>query len=230
MKFLELSLINKYDFIVPITNRDLQFFIQNGNNKPSFIMPAGIFINSIPKSTNSILTNSIFSLSALDWIPNQEALKWFSENVWNKLSKIFPDLHFHVAGRNSPNWMKNYCETKKIIFHGEIENATNFMLEHGIMIVPLFSGSGLRVKIIEGLALGCPIVSTSIGAEGIEVTDGKEIMFANSTDEFIEKISLLLNDENLMNTISTNAKKLAETSYDAIKITHELTEFYKQWM
>ena len=107
---------------------------------------------------------------------------WFVENCWPGLHQQFPNLKFYVAGRNAPAWLINKFHYPNIEFVGEVEDAYRFMNSKSIMIVPLFSGSGMRIKIIEGMALGKTIVSTEIGAEGIEVSDNENILIATDAD------------------------------------------------
>ncbi len=90
-----------------------------------------------------------------------------------------PDLELHIAGRAMPNWFIEK-EVPSMINHTEVESAQDFMLSNDIMIVPLLSAGGMRIKIIEGMALGRVIISTTIGAEGIDYKDGQNILIANN--------------------------------------------------
>ena len=100
------------------------------------------------------------------------------------------------------------------------------MLSKSVMIVPLKSGSGIRVKIIEGMSLGKAVISTSIGAEGIDYTNKKDILIADNVNEFINAIELL-SDYKVLNQIGENAKTLIESEYDNKNLTKKLIEFYK---
>ena len=129
-------------------------------------------------------------------MPNQEGLKWFIENVWDKLHKQFADLKFYIAGRNIDSFSFPSGRVRDgLTIIGEVENAYDFMNSKGIMIVPLLSGSGIRVKIIEGMALGKTIVSTSLGAEGIPCKDGQNILIADTPEAFTEKIAKCINEK-----------------------------------
>ena len=114
------------------------------------------------------------------------------------------------------------CEVQEFV-----PNAQQFMNEGEIMVVPIFSGSGMRVKIIEGLALGKAIISTSIGVEGIPVENGKQMIIANNRSEFIEALSLLLNNHKKVIDLGINARTFVESSFDNHEIGKQLLLFYE---
>ncbi|NLA24321.1 MAG: glycosyltransferase family 4 protein, partial [Bacteroidales bacterium] len=160
---LEKKVLNQYDLLIPITERDNEVFYNLGNRNPSLVMPAGIDYQKYETKTTSTTNKNIFHIGALDWTPNQEGLIWFIENCIPILKTSNPDIKLHIAGRNAPEWFVKKINIPEIVYHGEIDNALKFMGKYGIMIVPLLSGSGMRIKIIEGMALGKVIVSTPLG-------------------------------------------------------------------
>ena len=190
-------------------------------------IPFGIDLNnySVPEPYSGAI--SLFSIGAMNWIPNAEGIKWFLHNVWPDLRNEFPDLRFYLAGREMPPWMLR-MNIPGVVVVGEVEDAREFMDSHHIMIVPLFSGSGIRIKIIEGMAAGRAVVSTRIGAEGIDYTNGKNILIANAVCEFVDLISLCITDEKRTGKLGREARQLIETSYDRRRIIRELVTFYQQ--
>jgi glycosyltransferase involved in cell wall biosynthesis len=177
--------------------------------------------NSQPKP------NTIFFIGGLDWLPNQEGVKWFAQDVWPSIKAKYTAAEFYVAGRNMPNWM-NELSGNGVHILGEIEDALGFIAENGIMIVPLFSGSGMRIKIIEGMAMKKAIVSTSIGAEGIAHSDGLNISIANDKQEFIDKLDQMLADDSRVAALGENARKLIESRYNNLTFAEQLIEFYQR--
>ncbi|MDD2386205.1 MAG: glycosyltransferase family 4 protein [Bacteroidales bacterium] len=227
IKNFKLDYLNKYDFLVPITERDGKKYSNLGNIKPIHVTPPGIDgINYIKDDTNSKFPG-IFHIGALDWIPNQEGLRWFIDNVWIKFKKNYPQFEFYLAGRNAPKRFEKYLADKQIVYLGEIENANKFINENSIMIVPLLSGSGMRIKIIEGMVLGKSIITTSIGAEGIPTTDGENILIADNPQTFYENLERICLNIELHKKISSNAIEFVNTNFDNINIAKNLTEFYK---
>ncbi len=224
----KLEYLNKYDFLVPITKRDGNKYSNLGNTKPIHVTPTGIDgINYIKDDTNSKFPG-IFHIGALDWIPNQEGLRWFIDNVWIKFKKDYPQFEFYLAGRNAPIRFKKYLEDKQIIYLGEIEDANKFINENSIMIVPLLSGSGMRIKIIEGLVLGKSIITTTIGTEGIPTTHEENILIADDPQSFYENLERICLNIELHKKISSNAIEFVNTNFDNINIAKKLTEFYQK--
>lgn len=231
IKRMEQIMLNSYDVLIPITHRDAKVFQQLGNYKPLHVSPTGIEHAALVSNHQTQTTEndfpSLFYIGALDWTPNQEGLIWFIDCVWKKVSKKHPNLKFYIAGRNAPQWLIEKIRCNNTVFEGEVENAKEFMLSKGIMIVPLFAGSGMRIKIIEGMALGKTIITTSIGTEGIDSTNLENIIIANSADEYILAIEKLINDKPLYFTIGRNAVQYIKQHFDNSKITTSLIDFYK---
>ncbi|MCX6306180.1 MAG: glycosyltransferase family 4 protein [Bacteroidetes bacterium] len=170
---------------------------------------------------------SLFSLGSMNWIPNQEGIRWFLEQVWPDIHNQFPKLNYYIAGREMPGWMRALALPNVVVL-GEVEDARAFLASKAIMIVPLFSGSGIRVKIIEGMACGKTIISTSIGAEGISCTHRENILIADAPCEFFEMISICITNPALCNKIGKQARALVETAYNPTILIQKLLTFYQE--
>lgn len=230
LKNFELSFLNFYDILIPITERDGAIFKKLGNKKPMHVSPTGIDIKKYDLSEQNFTEIKLFHLGSLDWTPNIEGLLWFLQNVWTKLSSKYPHLTFTIAGRNaSDSFIKKISVYKKVIYKGEIENAAEFMHKNNVMIVPLLSGSGMRIKIIEGMACGNIILSTSKGAEGINGKAEEDFLIANTIDEFIQQISDICDKKISLKEISINAQQFISDNFDNFAITKSLLNFYSKF-
>jgi len=223
----EKSYINVYDILVPITQRDLNKYKELGNTKPSFVAPTGVFVKDYQSKPFSG-DISLFHIGGLDWAPNQYGLLWFIKNCWEDIRKLHPHISFKIAGRNAPKWFVKKMSAPGVEFVGEVESSRDFMTNHAIMVVPLLAGGGMRIKIIEGLAYGKVIISTSVGAEGISAQHEKEIYIANTTEQFVAGITELINNSELFRSIEKNAITFVHQTYDNNKIIQELIDFYQQ--
>jgi polysaccharide biosynthesis protein PslH len=225
LKRYEDEIISQFDAVIPITEVDYPYFEQM-NAKEIYTSSTGVQLDNYNVQM-PIDQNAVFHLGSLDWMPNQEAVVWFFEKVWPKVITEVPKARFYLAGKNMPDWFKKY-KSQSIKILGQVESAPEFMSSHGIMVVPLLSGSGMRIKIIEGMACGCPIVSTSIGAEGIHCHPEKDILLANDVDGFAKAVILLLTDINKAEELGVNARLNIEQHYSNIAKTDELLDFYKK--
>ncbi|MDP4291272.1 MAG: glycosyltransferase, partial [Bacteroidota bacterium] len=131
------------------------------------------------------------------------------------------------AGREMPGWMLNTVITGVDIM-GEVPDATRFMCDNGIMIVPLFSGSGVRVKIIEAMALGKTVISTSIGMEGIKCRPQRDILIADTPEEFLETVIGCYNDPEMARQIGENGRKYILENHLLEKVSGLTNAYYQQ--
>jgi len=255
LKMHELRVIREFDGIAAISEVDAEYFrhslltsgpssllsdqlpeaphpflegagIGNGGDRVVTI-PFGIDPSKYKMSQNPRGTISLFSIGAMNWIPNAEGIRWFLENVWNGVSEKYPELKYYIAGREMPDWLTR-SDFPNAVIVGEVEDAQLFMEDHSLMIVPLFSGSGIRIKIIEGMAAGKAILSTSIGAEGIHYTHGENILVADSPGDFIRMISACIEDQHLISKLGKNARLLIESEYNRETIIQNLFRFYQK--
>jgi glycosyltransferase involved in cell wall biosynthesis len=228
LKKYELSNLNEYDYLVAISDRDLFKFKSLGYKNGAISTPIGLDIAEYNSKNTELVApkKSLCFIGALDWIPNREGLEWFLEEVWPKIYLKHPEAELHVAGRNTP---EEILRLKKpgLLVHGEISDSRSFILSHDTLIVPLFSGSGMRVKIIEGMALGRCIISTSLGMEGINVAHNHEIMVADTANEFISCINSIFENPEKAKKIGKNARKYVSKNYDYLKVAKELLHKYK---
>lgn len=225
LKRFELDKLNDYDYLVAVTDKDLKKFKNLGYKNGAVASPIGIDVTDYNNKELNYAKLSMCFIGSLDWMPNLEGLDWFLENVWGQVKDQFPDLEFHVAGRNTPAKIKN-LESKNLRIHGEVSSAIKFIDSHPIMIVPLFSGSGMRVKILEGLALGRIIITTSLGLEGIDASHMKEVMIADTPEEFMRCIEFCYNYPNKLKEISERAKTFVKRHYDNQTNAYDLKNLY----
>ncbi len=227
LKRYEVKHLNDYDLLVPITNRDLSKFRKLGYKNGVSVIPIGIDQDDYEPDFSSFNKElSISFIGSLDWMPNQEGLQWFLENVWQKAIKRFPNLSLHVAGRNTPKWMLD-MNVKNVKFHGEVPCAPTFINQHPIMVVPLLSGSGMRAKILEGMVLGRVVLTTKIGLEGIGADDRKEVLVADKVDEFLNAIEYCYEKKENLYRIGHNALEFVSQNYDNLQIANKLATSYK---
>lgn len=223
---MELLYLNAYDALIPITQRDADIFVGMACKLPVHVAPIGVSTASLKPERDKIEFPSLFHIGALDWAPNQEGIFWFLERIWDHLQRANPNLKFYIAGRNAPDKISK-IRKKNVVFLGEVEDAYQFMNSKAIMVVPLLSGSGMRIKIIEGMALGKTIISTPIGAEGIQCRHGENIIIADTPQKFTEEIQSLLNNFDKFDTIGVRAMEFVYKTYDNTSIMSDLLEFYK---
>jgi glycosyltransferase involved in cell wall biosynthesis len=227
IKNYELQQLNKFDAIAVFTEQDKSTLLGYGTKIPIEILPVGINLEQYKPDYSKTEVPSLFFLGSLDWLPNREGIEWFLDNFHTDLTEGDLNVKFYVAGNDIPERFDDYEVMGKIFIPGEVDDALEFVNSKSIMIVPLLSSGGMRVKIVEGMAMEKCIISTSLGAEGINYKNGVNILIANNRDEFYEAIKKCIADEEYSRSIGLNARKLIEKQHDIHVATNLLVGLYR---
>lgn len=225
LKQYEVNSLPKFDGVAAITDHDARF-IRNYNSK-TIAIPFGIYPEQyLVSKPEQWEYPSLFHLGSMNWIPNEEGIRWFLKEVWPAVHNDFPKLTLYLAGRHMPSWLSHLNQDGVKVL-GEVNSAEKFMAQKGIMVVPLLSGSGIRIKIIEGMAAGKPIISTTTGAEGIEVKNGHDILIADTAAAFRQAIDKLIKDKTQAIHIAREARNTIEKKYNNTSLMKKLSQFYE---
>jgi glycosyltransferase involved in cell wall biosynthesis len=224
LKAQEILLLNQVDSIASITQKDKNQFEQLGCKTPIKVIPFGISIKDY-KTAEPPAQFSFFHIGSMDWMPNQTGIKWLLEKVWNKIDESNSRVTLRLAGKNMPDWLLKLNQ-KNVEIIGEVDSAIDFINDNQVMVVPLFSGSGMRIKIVEGMALGKTIIATTIALEGIDFTPNKNVIVANTKEEFINAINWCLNNKEETKLIGENAKQLIQEKYDNDMMIKDLINLF----
>ena len=219
----EMDVIKQFDLLLPISTKEEAFFNEQKLNRCIYL-PFGIQERDIDTSNIPFDENSCYHIGSMDWAPNIEGVQWFLEEIWSKASVLLPEVTFYLAGKNMPPSLLSK-ENKQIDVVGEVDDFVQFSLEKNIMIVPLLSGAGIRVKILEAMSLGKTIITTTIGAEGIGGTHKKNILICDTVDEFVETIQFCFHERKQAKKIGLQAKAFVNTYFQKHKI---YTDIIKQ--
>jgi glycosyltransferase involved in cell wall biosynthesis len=223
----EMELVRQVDCLVTISPVDETYFREKGAGQPSITVPTGLSFPSYPLSPLPSRP-SVFFIGALDWLPNLEGLKWFLAYVLEPLAARIPEVRFHVAGRHAPEQLRRRLRHSHVVYHGEVEDARAFMQSHRVMVVPLFTGSGIRIKILEAMALGRPVVTTRIGIEGIRAENRREVLVADDPESFKDQIVNLINEEHLAEGLAARGREFIQENFDTFRLSARLSQFFKE--
>jgi len=158
--------------------------------------------------------HTVLYAGGMDWHPNRDAVRYFAHRILPRLRTLVPKAEFVVAGRApSPHFKQEFARIPGIRFTGTLADLRPEICKAAVCVVPLRIGSGTRLKILEAAALGKAIVSTRIGAEGLEFVDGEEIVLADAPSEFAEAVASLLADRDRRGRMGQAARKRLEKSY-----------------
>lgn len=227
LKRFEISILNKIDGIVAITPVDARNFDRLSHSTNIISIPFGINLNTMKENPIQPAEPSLFHIGTMNWFPNEEGIKWLMSAVWPQVSQLLPDIELHLAGRYMPEWMSK-LSVPRVTIDGEVPDVWEYMQRFSIMVVPLFSGSGIRIKIVEAMAAGKAIITTAIGAEGINYENGQHLIIAKDAKSFADAIVKVSNNRTLRDSLGKNAQMLIAKEHDNNKLMEKLTGFYSE--
>lgn len=222
LKKFEDGMIEKCDKVIVLSQEDKLSLLDGKriNDEKFVIIPIPIQVDYMKRIGSEIKdTINILFLGTLSWFPNEQGIEWFVDNVIPNLDKVNINYNLYIVGKDPSENLINKCKNKKNIkITGYVDDVNVYIEKCDIMIAPIFVGSGMRVKILEGIGKRIPIISTTIGAEGIEVEDKRSILIANKESEFIDSI-VALTDKELYYKIQVNSEKIFNERYslEAVK-------------
>ncbi len=224
MRYYEQTHINDFDIIFPVTQIDADYFKNMGCKKPCKGVPIGF---DIPEDLPDVIEeeNSLFHIGSMNWFPNEQGIKWFLNDVWKEILRISPEVKLYLAGRHMSSYFTS-GEWQNVNILGEVADSIAFMCSKQIMVVPLLSGSGIRIKILEAMSLSKTVVATTIAAEGIMYENGKNILIADTPQEFAVAIKKLVDDRDYCKQIGQSATELIREKYATNVVAQEIIDEY----
>ena len=226
LKEFELNALETVDGVAAITRKDAAFF-RKYCSKPVIDIPFGVYPEQFDPKYEIEGKPKFYHIGSMNWMPNEEGIRWFIDEVLPKTVEKVPDFVYHLAGRSMPEWLTSMKDPHVDVV-GEVPDAKEFVTNHDVAIVPLLSGSGIRIKIIESMALGKTVITTRVGAEGILYDEEVNIIIAENKAKMVEAIRILNENPETAVRIGQAARKLVEETYDNRKIIARLLMFYEQ--
>ncbi|MFV0438589.1 MAG: glycosyltransferase [Desulfopila sp.] len=227
----EKDVTSKVDHILACSDIDKDL-LSSFSATPITVIPNGVDIEFFRPATQNLETkNSLVFVGGLDWFPNLDAVTWFDGKILPLILEDFPQISLHVIGNKSSIDAVKLKHPASITFHGRVEDVRPFISRATLFVVPLRIGGGTRLKILNAMAMKKCVVSTSIGAEGLGAMDGENIVIADTSQDFAEKIRQCLNAPEYSNTIGEGGYThiLENFQWDAIgndlrKVYHLLSK------
>ena len=216
----------QFDAVAAITEQDADRLRALGCPEPIVFIPAGADLDRLqPDPQLRAKPRTLLMMGLLNWLPNREAVEWVLRELWPTVRAEMPDVELHLAGRGTdllsdlpPN----------VVAHGFVASAQDFMQQYELMLVPLLSGGGMRVKIIEGMALGKCILSTTIGAEGIAVRDGHDIVLGDGRAAWLDALRAWYRGELPTAAIGAAAARTIRQVYDNQRVVQQFEDLYRR--
>lgn len=178
-----------------------------------WVVPNGVDTEYFQPQSNKERQNRIIFCGAMNIFMNIDAVVWFARNVFPKVREAVPDAEFWIVGRDPTPDVRALGAIPGVYVTGRVEDVRPYYNKAKVAVAPFRYGGGTKLKILEAMASGVPVIATSVGCQGIEVIPGKHLFVADGNDEFAKSVIGLLKDENTRQQIANEARRLVEQKY-----------------
>lgn len=221
----ELSSWRHSDGCILTSEREEAILRQFAPHTPTLVVPNGVDIESFrPMPAVTRDPNSVVFLGVMHYRPNLDAALYFAREILPLILRDRPNLKFTIVGGGPPDELLRLAG-KNIVVTGRVPDTRPYVAGAGAFVVPLRMGSGTRLKVLEGLAMGCPLVSTSLGCEGIATIDGEHLLMADDAGAFARGVLQILEHPTLADTLGRNGRALVEARYSWPSVLQQLAAF-----
>ncbi|HRN66667.1 MAG TPA: glycosyltransferase family 4 protein [Promineifilum sp.] len=217
MRAYELDTLQKFDDVVWVTAEDRAAVALPEVGSPrQRVIPICVDPENTPPIRRASRPHRVTFLGGLHWPPNAAGIVWFAREVWPSVRAAAPELTLTVIGKSPPGELLSAAAEpgSRIEVTGYVDDPREYLAETAVFVVPLHAGGGMRVKIVEAWLWGLPIVSTTIGAEGILSSNGRDMLLADTTAAFVAAILRVVNEPGLADRLAESGRRQVEDHYD----------------
>lgn len=222
----EQDAVRSVDGIVAVSDHDRQWLERHAPGTPIALVPNGVDVDYFqPQPAPKV--NSVVFTGAMNYPPNVDAVLWFAEAILPRLRQRLPELGFTIVGSRPLPEVEALARLPGVRVTGRVDDIRPYIAEALAFVVPLRSGGGTRLKILQAMAMASPVVATTLGAEGLEVADGTDILIADDPDAFARQVLALAASPDLAARIGQAGRELALARYDWQKCLLGLEDLYR---
>ena len=222
MSRMERRYLSLADHVLAVSEADRAVFAQQIPPEKITVIPTGVDVDYFRPSLDQADPNTLVFTGSMDWMPNEDAMLYFADEIWPLIRAQVPDVKCLVVGRRPTERLREAAAKAGIEVTGAVEDIRPYVHRAAVYVVPLRVGSGTRLKIFEAMAMGKAVVSTSIGAEGLPVRHGENILLADTAESFARDVMQLLRDPAMQDRLGCAARRLVEEHYSWSSVATEL--------
>lgn len=223
----ETAVCREQDALLVTSERDISIFNETVPQVPKYLIPNGVDTNYFQPFKSKPIPHSLIFVGMMKYVPNYDGITWFLDEIFPKIQVKVPDATITIVGKNPPNSILSRA-SENIIFTGFVEDTRPYIEKSSVYVVPLRMGGGTRLKIMEALAVKKPIVTTSIGCEGIDVIDEESILIADNTNDFADRVVELFSNPWRVDAITEKGFELVNKYYRWESIGLKMDQAYKE--
>ncbi len=224
----EIENCEKFTSCLTTSERDAKILEQRSPKLNCHVIPNGVDSDFFKPGNQLIDPNVILFTGTISYYPNTEGILWFHKHIWPLIKQKNPDARFCIAGKSPPPEVESLAENdSNIIVTGPVDDMREYYARAAVVVVPLRVGGGTRLKILEGMAMQKAIVSTTLGAEGIDYTDNKNIILRDSPEDFANAVVEIMNNPEMREGLERQGRILIEEKYDWKAVSSKLCDVFE---
>jgi len=209
LRVFEFGLYRAADCVIALTPQERYQILQYAPDLRTVVIPSGIDTSRFRPTDRPSRRDGLIFTGYYSHEQNSDSVRWFLNNVWPRVRARHPDIFFYVVGPNPPPDIRDSpWKDPRIVVTGEVDDVRAYLHRAAAFVCPTRMGSGMRGKLLEAMACEVPVVTTTVGVEGIPVRPGGDCLLADSADVMVEQVCLLLEDEPLRQRIARGGRDL----------------------
>lgn len=218
MRAFEHQALRAFDSVVAVSDRDARFFTESYGIAESHAIPTGVdldfFSYQAPPAVSAETPPTVMFTGSMDWAANIDGIQFFLGQVWPKVIAARPDARFQIVGRNPPAALRALALAQKNVeFTGFVDDVRTYVHKAHAFVIPLLVGGGTRIKAFEAMAMGCPVVSTAIGIEGLGAQQDVHYLERDEPAAMADAVLALLSDASLREGLAQRARQLVQEQF-----------------
>lgn len=223
----EIQTLQQQDVIFSTSDQDRKIMKKDVPEVPNYVVPNGVDTSFfVPSDSVGVEPYSMVFTGMMAYTPNHDGMFYFLDKIFPLIKKEIPEAKIYIVGKRPPEALKKRT-SDSVVVTGFVDDVRPYVWRSNVFVVPLRMGSGTRLKVVEALSMKKPVVSTSIGCEGIDVTDGESILIEDNPESFAQSVIQLMENRDLCSRLVENGYNLVKQHYDWNVVGEKMLDVYE---
>jgi len=217
-----------FDTVIAVSRRDQNLFESDYGWQHVHVIDTAVDLDYFTPQPDLERAGCVLFVGSMDWLPNQDGVRYFVSEVWDRIRQQCPQATFRIVGRNPPPEIARLAEAPGVEVVGTVPDVRPYLAEAAVVVVPLRIGGGTRLKIFEAAAMKKAVISTSLGAEGLDVVPGEHLLVADDSESFGDAVVELLDNKVRRSTLAARARELVVENYSSEAVAAQFEEICRK--